>query len=88
MSFKRNVDIMAWDNEGKTADRYTIAIIDPMSGWNIYTMSERPSHPQGVNMFSHNAWAFNPTIAWGKRTAINSLPLAVRKAIKERAKNE
>lgn len=43
---KRSIEI--WDNNGFTVDRYTVLI-----GQDLYTMSDNPSDPQGINMFSH-----------------------------------
>lgn len=84
MALPRNADIMAWDNGGKTADRYTIAI-RAESGWDIYTMSADPS---AVNQFSHNAKAFNEDPAAGKRVPLHKLPKAVIAAIKKRQSPE
>jgi len=40
-------DIIVWDNGGYTVDRYTVLI----DGQYVFTMSEHPSHPLGVNQF-------------------------------------
>jgi hypothetical protein len=49
---KKNIkNIVVFDNEGETLDRYTI--INKESG-DMLTSSHHPSHPQGVGMFSCN----------------------------------
>ena len=41
-----------YDNGGKTVDRYTV-IINQGKGNDIYTMSDDPFYPLGVNQYSH-----------------------------------
>jgi hypothetical protein len=81
MALPKNADVMVWDNGGKTADRYTVAIRGT-SGWDFYTMSEDPSSAQGVNQFSHNATAFQDPE--GKRVPLHKLPKPVLSAINQR----
>ena len=51
----RKGNIIVWDNEGETADRYTILI----DGRYVFGMDENPFHPQGFNQFSGDVkhWA-------------------------------
>jgi len=41
-------NILIWDNQGRTADNYTI-LIDKRY---VFGMDDRPSHPQGFNQYS------------------------------------
>jgi len=43
--------VRVFDNEGRTIDRYTV-IIDGGKFNDIYTMSDNPLSPLGVNQFS------------------------------------
>jgi len=44
--------IKVYDNGGKTIDRYTIVISQENEN-DIYTMSDDPFYPLGVNQYSH-----------------------------------
>ena len=49
---KTSLSVYIWDNDGKTADRYTIAIDHPEeSTIQIYGCSTMPFHPQGIAQF-------------------------------------
>jgi len=39
-------EIRVFDNCGRTFDQYTVVI-----GQSVYTMSQRPNHPQGFNQY-------------------------------------
>ncbi len=73
--------IYVFDNSGTSADRYTV-VIDK----SIYTMSDNPNHPQGINQYSHDLEpeeTYNPDESeW--LVDYESLPCAVQTAIKER----
>jgi len=42
--------VIVFDNNGRTADRYTIITI----AGDVFNASENPQHPQGVGMFCGN----------------------------------
>ena len=68
--------VSAWDNGGKTADRYEIRF----SRGHTWGMSEKPTHPQG---FCQYAGVYTYTTREGM-TSIDyeNLPEAVQKEIK------
>lgn len=43
--------VTIWDNNGETADRYTI--LDNLTG-DVWGCSGNPSHPLGIGQYSHN----------------------------------
>jgi hypothetical protein len=75
--------IVVWDNGGETADRYTVQI-----GRDIYTMSDNPLSPQGVNMYD-TTLAKNEKLCTGLDTKVRvkDLPKEVQRAIKARMQN-
>lgn len=70
--------IEVYDNGGETVDRYTV-IIDG----DVYTMSDNPLSPQGVNQYAGKLHEL-PLARQGERTVVESLPEAVQKAIEQR----
>jgi len=46
------IGVKVYDNGGKTLDRYTI-VINAGKEEDIYTMSDDPFYPLGVNQYSH-----------------------------------
>ena len=78
------VDIVVYDNGGKSCDRYTV-ICDE----NVFGMSKNPTSPQGVNLYIGERNEFpNDLSHLGKQVDINSLPDEVQKAIQDRCKDE
>lgn len=77
--------ITIFDNEGETVDRYTVYIgRDGVT--DIYSMSDNPSHPQGVNQYSHTVQGMEPPEAHDDDIEIGfpALPEKVQDAIRER----
>lgn len=77
------VTIKAYDNGGKTFDRYSVLFMDESTtyaGSTLYarlTMSENPFHPQGVGIADEEEdGAF-----MGKRIAFADLPENCQKAV-------
>ena len=58
-------------------DRYTVYIKD-LEGWEVYTMSERPLSPLGINMYSHTKKRAPRSIS------LNKVPKEVLQAISQR----
>lgn len=84
----RTADVMVWDNEGdigrsyQVADRYTVVIRDPYSGFHVWTTDAKPDHPQGVASYVDKYLAFNPKSHWGERIALNQVPASLMKWIR------
>lgn len=72
---------IAYDDGGKTADRYTIFL-----DGSVYGMSGRPFHPQGFNQYCGEAYELAPPgLHLGKKVRIKNLPDDVKAAICIRA---
>lgn len=81
--------LAVYDNDGKTADRYTVlfggTLYSPEMNRNVQSLnlSSSPSHPQGVSMwgeaFSYDRKRFGKHIRW------LDLPENVRKHVIDRA---
>jgi hypothetical protein len=65
--------VKAWDNGGRTFDRYTVFV-----GRDAYVVGPTGNHPQGVCMYVGHASQVEPE---GKRVRLVDLPAAVQKAI-------
>lgn len=70
------------DNGGKTFDRYTVVI-----GWDVFTMSQNPLSPQGVNQYMGTFLSLtfrkeDKEIKW------EDVPDDVKAAIQERMKTD
>lgn len=79
--------VRVFDNEGATADRYSVAIARKERGarvFDIYTMSEYPTHPQGINQYSHTVETALVPAPNEKRIKVQNLPREVITAIEER----
>jgi hypothetical protein len=73
--------IKVYDNKGKTIDRYTVLISNSETKqWDIYTMARNPNV---FNQYSHSASMYRRH--YEEQVNFNSLPLELKKAIKERA---
>lgn len=77
--------IHIYDNEGMSFDRYTVWIENEKDA-DCYTMSNNPSAPNGVNMYSHTVETFRPYLNHGKNIRLIDVPKQVQKAINERIK--
>ena len=65
--------VMAYDNGGKTADRYTVALLDGYNSGNFIEclcMSEFPFHPMGIG--EHSTCMLGRHL--GARMAVGDLP--------------
>lgn len=82
----KTYDVVVYDNHGKTADKYTV-LIRGKKGWDIYTMSENPTAPNGVNQYSHTEHNYEPSEE-ETRIPLDKLPSEVLKAIKDRSIQE
>lgn len=73
-------NVRIWDNDSKTFDRYTVQI-----DRDIFTMSDNPLSPQGVNLYD-GTLAKNESFGMGfdKRVKLNDLPKDVQTAIRQR----
>lgn len=71
--------IIAYDNQGKTFDRYTV--IFPNN--DIYAMSHNPGSPQGVCMYCRTQIDISYLKTHSARIAIRDLPNQVQSQIKE-----
>ncbi len=74
--------VRVYDNNGKTADRYTI-LIKSGKEWEVYTMGENPSNPLGINQYSHNTKRIRDVISKDDKP-VDNVPIEVEKAILER----
>ena len=74
--------IQAFDNGGRTFNRYTI-VIDRC----IFSMSSNPLSKGGFNKYAGNLSEIPIEAYWGKRVSINSLPKSVRIAIRKEKGN-
>jgi hypothetical protein len=85
-----NARVRVFDNAGATVDRYTVLISRTEKGakvWDLYTMSENPKHPQGVNMYSftiHDDEKRARFLDESTRVRVQDLGEEVRTAIEER----
>ena len=80
------MEIKIYDNNGKTADRYTV-IIKEGKWFDVYAMSEDALAPDGFNQYSFSNQEVNyKTI--GKKRLFNELPMDVRQAIMDRMISE
>ena len=71
---------VVYDNDGKTIDRYTV-----IKDNSVYTMSDRPNFPTGVNMYCCEvSEADMNKIKQDKKIKIQDLPKEVQQAIKDR----
>ena len=67
-----------YDNNGKTIDRYTV-----IKGDSVYTMSDNPNFPLGVDMYCCDISEVNmEKIKKDKKVRIKDLPKEVQKAIR------
>lgn len=87
--------IRCYDNQGESADRYTVVFTGRYEGEKMYlAMSAAPFHPQGIGMhgfsdgWSHidtNKWGWAPAIGksnhLGKRINFSDLPEDCRKLV-------
>lgn len=71
--------ILFYDNEGKTVDRYTMAV-KAGEKYDIYDFSEDALSPQGINAFNGSYIHFKKD----KPIDFDDLPLEVRKACVKR----
>jgi len=78
---RKTPNTMIWDNGGKTADRYTVVVQDPYSGFHIWNTSEWPDHPQGVGSYVGHFLAFNSEPFWGKRSSLKKAPKTLKRWI-------
>jgi hypothetical protein len=88
---KGRVSIDTWDNGGKTADRYTIAIsgvqwIGDIEYTYFIGASKNPTHPQGLWQHSHEVetkqYNRDSHRHLGKRVSFFSLPEEVQACIR------
>ncbi len=77
--------LIIYDNGGRTADRYSVYILDSYCGYHWYTMSPNACQPNGVNMYGGIVYAFTPDQN-EQRIALKALPKEVKKAIQLRRK--
>jgi len=80
--------IRVYDNGGKTADRYTLAMpsLDHKYMNEYHCFNESPFHPQGIGMYC-GEYAYEHSYKHlGKITPIESLPEQARKFVMERIK--
>lgn len=84
--------IRVFDNEGRTADRYTIVI-----NGDVFGMSDDPRSPAGFNQYSGVVGELKAVLEVldghkskeiGKEVELLKLPLEVRLAIGDRMKSE
>lgn len=82
-----------WDNDGKTADRYTVVfktlapagfITGIIGGRESLSLSENPTHPQGVSLMGIAI----PGEHLGKRIQFYALPLHVIRHVIDRLKEK
>ena len=66
-----------FDNGGRTFDRYTVIL-----GEDVYTMSEHPLSPDGVNLYGGEIGDTNEDR--GARVVFDDLPAEVQEAIRQR----
>jgi hypothetical protein len=70
-----------YDNQGKTADRYTVVYDEKVNSapglYNCLSMSADPFHPQGVGQHG----SAMPGRHLGKRITVEQLPTACQKAV-------
>jgi len=71
--------VVAYDNGGKTFDRYTYIV-----GKDVFGASDNPNHPQGFSQYVGEIDEFPKPYNFGKRISPKSLPDAVKKDIKDR----
>jgi len=68
-----------YDNGGETIDRYTVSM-----GNELYTMSDSPLSPLGVNQY-YGGWTLGEDMAkYGQLVEIDSLPVDVQRAIESK----
>lgn len=78
-----------YDNEGKSADRYTVYYnaVEKKDDKNIFYacigMDDKPFHPQGIGMHSSGVLGRHN----GKRIKFNQLPLDCQKAVNQDLNN-
>lgn len=79
--------VACYDNEGRTADRYTVVYLDyPEVNGNSYAcigMDDRPFHPQGIGMHG----AATPGRHLGRRILLSNLPPDCQKAVRQDLKH-
>lgn len=90
----KNGNIMVWDNDGETTDRYTVLIDKEY----VFSMSGSPFHPQGFNQYAGNIndWEVYKDVndfekIWNKkenRMNEEDIPEVVKKAIIGRMESE
>jgi hypothetical protein len=68
--------VRVFDNKGETFDRYTVII-----GNAVFTMSDNPTSPQGVNMYCGELSEFD-TRSFG--TELTTMPSCITKAVEGR----
>ena len=65
-------------------DRYTVVILGEDGNYDFYAMSERPSHPQGINMYcgsSNDGYIEGPHLG----RLLGKVPDCIRSAAELRA---
>ena len=75
-------NVKIYDNHNKTVDRYSVFIKDG-KGWAVFTMSENPLSPWGINLYSHNVKNIKSALSKDDKE-IQEIPFDVREAIKLR----
>lgn len=79
------------DNKGYTVDRYSMIYkhvdANGCEYWDIYTMSENATSPQGINMFSCTLEQ-EPVFSKKEMICFNDLPFNVQKAVIARLQSE
>jgi hypothetical protein len=81
--------ILVYDNNGETADRYSVYIQTGKDKFEAYSMSGDPFHPQGVNMYGGEVTLkqvkdFAKYHKTDKKLAWNKVPAIIKEAIKRR----
>jgi len=74
--------IIIYDNEGRTADRYTV-----LTSEDVFSMSSDALMPNGVNMYVGARSEYSGKLRYlGRRLRKNEIPAIIKEAVKRRLK--
>jgi len=80
-------EVIAFDNGGKTTDRYTILIEADHEKYDTWYMSENPDSPLGVHTYAGKVWLINYVQEHDEeRISFDTLPETVKEAAEENTK--
>lgn len=83
MTFGEEV-VQVFKSDEDVADLWSVAIKHRGGdGWDVYTMSDHPGHPQGVNQYA-GAFLTKEIKSFGKKMSLRETPRDVVVAIVER----